>query len=133
MTRRVNQTVKTSADFYDALATDYNAMINFNQRLISEQPVYRALVDRFHIHTALDAGCGTGFHSFLLAQLGVNVTAVDESKEMIGHLNQLASERNVALQSRVSNFQNLTKVVLSVFDAVLCLGNSLGHLLTKKT
>jgi SAM-dependent methyltransferase len=51
---------------------------------------------------------------------------------MIVHLNQLARERNVALHSRVSSFQNISKVVPSVFDAVFCLGNSLGHLLTKK-
>ena len=68
MPRKANQTVKTSADFYDVLAADYNAMTNFERRLITEQPLYRALVDRYHIHTALDAGCGTGFHSILQRQ-----------------------------------------------------------------
>jgi glycine/sarcosine N-methyltransferase len=132
MTRNVHPTVKTSTEFYDVLAPDYNTMTSFEQRLVAEQPLYRVLVERYHIRTALDAGCGTGFHSLLLAQLGVDVTAVDGSKEMIVRLNHMARERNVALHGSVSSFQNLSKTVPSVFDAVFCLGNSLGHLLTKK-
>ncbi len=65
------------ASFYDWLAPDYDLMTGFEKRFAHEEPFFRILLGRQTITTAVDAGCGTGFHSLLLAQLGVSVTAVD--------------------------------------------------------
>jgi ubiquinone/menaquinone biosynthesis C-methylase UbiE len=69
----------TVAKFYDALAPDYDTMTGFQKRFVHEKPFFRLLVEKYKIRTVLDAGCGTGFHSLLLAQLGVQVTAIDVS------------------------------------------------------
>ena len=72
--------------FYDRLAPDYDEMTGFGKRFVHEKPFFRPLVENLNIATALDAGCGTGFHSLLLAQLGVRVTAVDVSGGMLARL-----------------------------------------------
>lgn len=120
------------ADFYDALAPDYDAMTGFPKRFIQEKPFFHLLVERYKIKTALDAGCGTGFHALLLSQLGVHVTAVDISKEMLQRVAIHAQELGLNIELIESNFQNLPGMLTRKFDAVFSLGNSIAHLLSDK-
>jgi ubiquinone/menaquinone biosynthesis C-methylase UbiE len=114
-------------EFYDTLATDYDAMTGFEQRFEAERPVLRSLVEHYAITTALDAGCGTGFHSLVLAQLGVHVTAVDISSEMLAALRRHSEELKVSVRAVQADFGNIPDVLTTRFDAVFCLGNSLVH------
>ncbi|MBI5216578.1 MAG: class I SAM-dependent methyltransferase [Ignavibacteriae bacterium] len=118
------------SSFYDSLAQDYDSMIDFEKRFNREQPVFNGLVSKYSIHSAIDAGCGTGFHSLVLAWLGVKVTAVDISSEMISRLKQRAVEMNVNIETVLSDFQHLSDTVRQKVDAVFCLGNTLPHLLS---
>ena len=54
-------------------------MTEFHKRFSNEQAVFNTIVEQYQLRTVLDAGCGTGFHSLILASLGVEVTAVDVS------------------------------------------------------
>lgn len=126
--RQVGQGV---AEFYDWLAPEYDRMTGFEKRFIHEKPFFRLLVERHGIKTAVDAGSGTGFHSLLLAQLGVEVTAVDVSAEMLHTVETHARELNLHVTLLKSSFQGLPLALHSSFDAVFCLGNSLAHLLSK--
>lgn len=119
-------------EFYDALAPDYDTMTGFEKRFIQEKPFFRLLVERYGIHTALDAGSGTGFHSLLLAQLGAQVTAVDVSGDMLQGVTSHAEQMNLEITTLRSNFLDLEKVLKQEFDAVFCMGNSLAHLLTEE-
>ncbi|HEY4613016.1 MAG TPA: methyltransferase domain-containing protein [Bacteroidota bacterium] len=114
--------------FYDALAQNYDEMTGFRKRFIQEKPFFRLLVEKYRITTALDAGCGTGFHALLLAQLGIRVTAIDISPEMIQCAVRHARELKLSVEFRRAGFE--TRVDGKQFDAVFCLGNSLAHLLT---
>ncbi|MBI3788902.1 MAG: class I SAM-dependent methyltransferase [Ignavibacteriales bacterium] len=118
--------------FYDALAPDYDTMTGFHKRFIQEKPFFHLLVDRYKIKTALDAGCGTGFHALLLSQLGVKVTAVDISREMLKRLARHAKELDLNIELVESSFQDLRKKLNRPFDAVMSLGNSIAHLLSDK-
>lgn len=122
--------VLSVSEFYDALAADYDAMTNFQKRFVQERPFFRLLVERYKIKTALDAGCGTGFHSLLLAQLGVRVTAVDISAQMLRQVDKHAKQLGVAVKTVQSSFEMLGESVNETFDAVFSLGNSFVHLLT---
>jgi 2-polyprenyl-3-methyl-5-hydroxy-6-metoxy-1,4-benzoquinol methylase len=119
-------------EFYDALAADYDTMTGFEKRFVQEKPFFRLLVERYSIRTALDAGSGTGFHSLLLAQQGVGVTAVDLSGDMLEGVKSHAERMNLHITTVRSNFQDLEKVLKSTFDAVFCMGNSLAHLLAEE-
>jgi 2-polyprenyl-3-methyl-5-hydroxy-6-metoxy-1,4-benzoquinol methylase len=123
---------KSVAAFYDSLAPDYDQMTTFEKRFVHEKPFFRLLVEKFNIKSAVDAGCGTGFHSLLLAQLGVKVTAVDISHEMLDRLQAHATEMNLSVKILRSNFQELHNSITNSNDAVFCLGNSLAHILSEK-
>ncbi|MBI3585956.1 MAG: class I SAM-dependent methyltransferase [Ignavibacteriales bacterium] len=133
MARMIETTSESNVvGFYDALAPDYDAMTGFPKRFIQEKPFFHFLVERYKITTALDAGCGTGFHALLLSQLGVNVTAVDISKEMLQRVAMHAKELVLNIELIESSFQNLPSIVKRKFDAVFSLGNSIAHLLSDK-
>jgi 2-polyprenyl-3-methyl-5-hydroxy-6-metoxy-1,4-benzoquinol methylase len=117
--------------FYDTLATDYDAMTGFEQRFVKERPFFRLLVERYGIRTALDAGCGTGFHSLLLARLGVQVTALDISPKMLAVAGRHAKEMELDVHFVEGSFHALPRIAPGPYDAIFSLGNSLAHLLTK--
>jgi glycine/sarcosine N-methyltransferase len=118
--------------FYDRLAGMYDAMTDFDARQMKEEPAYRRLVDLHKIRKALDAGCGTGFHSLLLSRLGVEVTATDVSAEMVERVRHHVREAGLAVTTVQSDFRALASRVAATFDAVFCLGNSLPHLLAEE-
>ena len=117
--------------FYDRLAPDYDEMTGFGKRFVHEKPFFRPLVENLNIATALDAGCGTGFHSLLLAQLGVRVTAVDVSGGMLDRLELHGREMGLDIRRVRSDFQGLKELAPGPFDAVFCMGNTLPHLLSE--
>jgi len=130
---RDKQVVQGVTEFYDWLAPEYDRMTSFEKRFVHEKPFFRLLVERHGIKTAIDAGSGTGFHSLLLAQLGVEVTAVDVSPEMLHVVETHARELNLHVALLESSFHELPLALHSAFDAVFCLGNSLAHLLSKES
>ena len=117
-------------NFYDELANDYDSMIRLDARLLKEEPILRDVVERNNLRKILDAGCGTGFHSILLAKLGCKVTAVDVSEKMLIQLQNNSSKYGVSVKTVLSSFKELETNVKPGFDAVFCMGNSLPHLLT---
>jgi SAM-dependent methyltransferase len=122
--------------FYDALAPDYDLMTSFDDRFAKERPWFEAIVSKFAIRSALDAGCGTGFHSILLSRLGVTVAGVDASPAMIERARENARRLGSAVTLHTGGFSEISSLVARIpgtpgpFDAVFCLGNSLVHLLT---
>ena len=129
MTDRTASATGETSRFYDGLASAYDTMTQYENRFPLEKPFFRLLVDRYAIRKALDAGCGTGFHSMVLAQLGVDVTAVDISDEMLKTASAHAQELGLRITTVKSSFQDLPSHTDTRYDAVFCLGNSLVHLL----
>ncbi len=129
---KVSDTVQNSAAFYDDIASDYDVMTGFQKRFVQEKPFFNLLVQKYGITTALDAGAGTGFHSLLLAQLGVKVTSVDSSAEMLKRVKAHSREMNLELKTVRSDFQNLREEVPGTYDAVISMGNSLAHILSRE-
>lgn len=116
--------------FYDSLAPDYDLMTSFDDRFAKERPWFEAIVSEFGIRTALDAGCGTGFHSILLSRLGVAVAGVDASPAMVERARENARRLDAAVTFQSGGFSEISTLSPGPFDAVMCLGNSLVHLLT---
>jgi SAM-dependent methyltransferase len=117
--------------FYDRLAGDYDRMTGLERRLGAERPAFERLVGMYGIRSAVDAGAGTGFHSILLAELGVRVSAVDLSPAMLEALQENARRHHVDVKTFASSFRRLPRRLGGKYDAVFCMGNSLAHLLTK--
>jgi glycine/sarcosine N-methyltransferase len=123
---------KNLIEFYDRLAPDYDLMTGFEKRFVQERPFFRLLVERYAIKTALDAGCGSGFHALLLSELGVSVTAVDASENMVRLTETHAKELGAKVETLVAGFEELDRHIRKRFDAIFVLGNSLPHLLKRE-
>ncbi|HEY6951760.1 MAG TPA: class I SAM-dependent methyltransferase [Bacteroidota bacterium] len=117
-------------EFYDALAPEYDTMTGFQNRFVQEKPFFRLLVQKYDIRKALDAGCGTGFHSLLLAQLGVQMTAVDISPAMIVEARRHSQQMSIPIKAVERSLANLRGLADSPFDAVFSLGNTIAHILS---
>ncbi len=118
-------------DFYKALSPFYDEMINFEERLKKERNVFKEFIVSNKIKSAIDIGCGTGFYAILLSELRVESWGIDDSAEMIKIARINAEKRKVNVKFKRLKFENWHLEIKSMFDSVLCLGNSLPHILEK--
>lgn len=119
-------------EFYNALAHEYDTMTSFERRIVKEKGVFQALVKRYKIKTALDAGAGSGVHSLILAKSNVSVTAVDISEKMLQHLSKHTQRQNLKIKTLKTDFLELPRKVHQNYDAIFCMGNSLAHTQSQK-
>lgn len=122
---------------YDQLASDYDRFNNWENRLAVELPFIRKTLDSVQSSGAqplrvLDAACGTGMHALALAKLGYAVSGADLSMPMIGKARANAAVATQDVRFESIGFGKLAPVFREgSFDALLCLGNSLPHLLSE--
>jgi len=76
----------------------------------------------------LDCACGIGTQSLGLAKLGFQVTGCDLSLRSLERARQEASKRGLEIEFAVANMLDLSSLLQSQFDAVLCMDNALPHL-----
>jgi glycine/sarcosine N-methyltransferase len=115
---------------YDEFSESYDVMVSWNERLAREGSFFRDLIRRVDARRVLDVGCATGGHVLRFSEMGLEAVGVDPSSKMI----QIAQSR-AAGRSGVSflqaGFGELAEKVGGKFDLVVCLGNTLPHVLTK--
>lgn len=108
------------APAYDAMtaAYDYDRWIATIERVLAEHGRHPASV--------LDVACGTGSSFLALADRGYAVTACDVSPAMLERARERIAGRSVELLEL--DMRELP--VLGAFDLVLCLDDSVNHLLS---
>jgi ubiquinone/menaquinone biosynthesis C-methylase UbiE len=117
---------------YDQFATDYDRFNNWENRLAYELPFIEDRLKSFNARYVLDAACGTGMHAIALAGHGFSLYGTDISEPMIDQARKNALTQNIGVAFETAGFGRLAGVFKEkVFDAVLCLGNSLPHILTR--
>jgi glycine/sarcosine N-methyltransferase len=125
-------------EMYDDLSANYDRFVNWPGRLAVELPFLERQLHAVDALRVLDVACATGQHAIALARRGYAVVGADLSAGMIGQARANATEARVAgdgieggtVHFEVAGFGELTRQVGTGFDALLCLGNSLPHLLT---
>jgi glycine/sarcosine N-methyltransferase len=116
---------------YDAFSTDYDRFVNWPGRLAVEMPFLEKRLKEVEAQRVLDAACGTGMHAIALARLGFEVAGADLSAGMIARARANLEATEAHVQFEQAGFGELRRAYGGQsFDAVLCLGNSLPHLLT---
>ena len=123
-----------NTDFYDALAPMFDVMTDWDARLALEGPFLHAALEQVGARRVLDAACGSGGHALWLARQGYEVYGADASPVMIALARQKAADAGVAVRFETAELSGLAVPFDDVapFDAVLCLGNSLPHLLSQE-
>lgn len=126
-------------EMYDSLSADYDRFVNWTARLAVEMPFIRQTLEALQGASGqalrvLDAACGTGKHAIALAQAGYHVSGADLSAGMIEQAREngrLAGVLPDKLRFEQAGFGQLAaRFGRGGFDALLCLGNSLPHVLS---
>lgn len=119
-----------SNQFYDLLSSDFDLMISWEKRLKVEAPFFEKIFRENKVKKILDLACGTGKHSIFFAKCGYEVTGVDNSRKMI-EIAKKSTRGLYTVKFIKANFLVVYPRVKEKFDAIICLGNSLPHLLSK--
>jgi SAM-dependent methyltransferase len=122
---------------YDEFSTDYDRFVDWEGRLAAEMPFILQQLRAVDARRVLDVACGTGMHAIALATHGFDVVGTDVSQGMIEQSRANAEQADVAVQFEVAGFGELAPTLIEgtgqrSFDALLCLGNSLPHVLTAR-
>lgn len=117
-------------EFYEELAGQYNDIVDEASRISAAEEFSAWLARSEGARNVLDVACGTGLHAVTLAKLGVKVTAADISPEMLKQAKINAGALAENIEWCQSAMENIAERTSGPFDAILCLGNSLPHLLT---
>ena len=109
------------ADSYDSLTldVDYDAVVAFYMEILSREG--------FHPRTAADLACGTGSVALRLAQMGMQVTAVDMSEEMLCVATQKAENLDNRPQFVCQKLQELH--LPRAVDLAVCALDSLDYII----
>ncbi len=123
---------EAAADFYNALAPMFDVMTDWQERLSAEGPFLRAILGSPGAAPVkvLDAACGSGGHALALHQWGYDAAGADVSEGMIRLARAKADSAGAEVGFAAARLGDLGEhFPAGSFDAVLCLGNSLPHLL----
>ncbi len=120
----------TTVPLYDDLGVDYDRFVDWRARLEFELPALERILVEYGARRLLDAACGTGWHAVALAQRGYEVVGADLSAAMIAQARENAAKAAVQVPFLEAALGDLAQNVPGPFDAVLCLGHSLPHLLS---
>lgn len=117
--------------FYEKLAADYDRVIRWERRMKVERPLFEALSEKYQWRTVLDTSCGTGHHLILFSQMGLEAWGSDASPEMVelARRNTAAAGLDIARHTFVCKWSELDSCIPTLFDAVLCIGNSLPYVM----
>jgi SAM-dependent methyltransferase len=122
---------------YDTFSSDYDRFVNWENRLASELPFLEAQLQAVwgpggEAPRVLDAACATGMHVIALAGRGYPATGADLSAAMIERARANAVVAGAQTHFEAAGFGALAATFgRQSFEALLCLGNSLPHLLDR--
>lgn len=116
---------------YDTFSNAYDRFVNWDERLQVELPFLEDQLKKVKATTVLDSACGTGIHAIALAQKGFASTGADLSAGMITRARLNAQVQGLEIPFHLAGFGELfTSLEQKQFGAVLCLGNSLPHVIS---
>ena len=117
-------------DFYDQISDSYDEMTDLKNRLERIEDFVKALMSRYGPKSVLDAACGTGAYVVKLAQMGIDVTGADISAGMLAKARAQSGRVGVGARWINCPMQQLADHCPEKYDVVMCLGNSIPHILT---
>lgn len=123
------------AQFYDELAPYYDQMFeNWEVSIRRQAEVLSSLLYEEcggkRPMRVLDCACGIGTQSLGLAMKGFDVTGCDVSCRAVERACSEAAKRGLNIPFSVADMGQLAAIPDSMFDALICMDNSLPHLET---
>jgi SAM-dependent methyltransferase len=118
-------------NFYDTMAEHYSDVVDEAGRAEAVERFARELTGRAGGGRALDLACGAGLYSVALARAGMEVVGVDLSPGMLGLAEKRAKDAGVKLALHQGPMQHLPQEIAGPFTLIVCMGNSVPHLLSE--
>ena len=118
---------------YNKIASVYDYMINWEERLQTEDPFFHHLFREQMTKSIVDLGCGSGGHALHWGEMGYNVTGIDSSKDMIALAKKKAESLEIDIEFVCSPILDFPSKIEEPVDMVVCLGNTLPHILETQT
>jgi SAM-dependent methyltransferase len=116
-------------DLYEHISDEYDEVTGAGGRQGPAEAMLAELRRRHPFERVLDVACGNGLHAMILARMGVDVTGADISRHMLDQARARAEAAGLRVRWVHAAMQEIAGRVEGPFDAILCLGNSLPHLL----
>lgn len=111
--------------FYGSIAGHYAGIFPLNPTQVQ---CVRKELDSLEGKAVLDIGCGTGELAYALALEGASVTAIDLNDPLLNEARNNRSHERILY--RKANMLHTARLFgRSKFDGVICLGNTLVHLM----
>lgn len=121
-----NPMTTDSKNFYDEISGFYEKMIDFEKNLKLRIDAYKNI---FPLPGRVaDIGCGIGLDSIALATNGHSVHAFDPSPNMIEEVKVNSNKYNLKIETSVNSFASLPSNLISEFDYIVSVGNTITHL-----
>mgnify|MGYP006279260639 CR=1 FL=1 len=120
------------SDFYGELADDYDVLTGTAKRAGAARRFVGELHRRTGFTSALDAACGTGVFTRPLAEFANSVWGADLSREMLRRAERESGGAPVDIGWIEAPMQKLSGRLDHPVDLILCMGNSIPHLLTRE-
>ena len=116
-------------DFYNNIADVYDAITHETQRREGAENFVSWLTKEYHIETVLDVACGAGLFTLEFARQNVRAIGIDIAKDLLNLASEKAAAENLDIQFFDEPMQKSADVINAPADAIVCMGNSLPHLL----
>lgn len=131
--RRTDAMPTHEAHYRSLLASHYSWMfgVSFDEKVAEQRAVLEPLLEGRSRGLAVDLGCGPGFQSFALAQLGFGpVHSLDTSVELLAELEEhLSRHPELIIHTQAADILNLAETIAPASAAVVvCMGDTLTHL-----
>lgn len=115
--------------FYDQLSRYYDLFIDWDERMKNEDRFFQHIFRECLASSILDMGCGTGGHALYWAEAGLNTVGIDSSPEMIERAKERAEAEELDVEFECLPLTHFADKLQQQFGAVVCVGNTLPHLL----
>ncbi len=116
---------------YNQIAEVYDYFIDWEERIKREDPFFQHLFQERLGASILDLGCGTGGHALHWSEMGYNVVGLDSARDMIEHARLLGEKRELDIEFLCLPLTDFASHLQQQFDAVVCVGNNIPHLLDR--
>jgi SAM-dependent methyltransferase len=115
------------AELYDLFYSDkpYAEEAKFVHECIQE-------LSSFDVRQVLELACGTGRHALELEKYGYNITATDQSPEMLQIARERAAKKHSKVEFVTADMKQL-ELTRKESDAAVCLFDSIGYLKTNES
>jgi SAM-dependent methyltransferase len=116
--------------YANLLAEHYDWMfaVPFEAKVAEQRRFFEEIVGTGEANAvAIDLGCGSGFQSLALSELGCDVLSVDTSERLLGILRERSGSRRIRpVCGNILDIESLAGPASA--DLIVCMGDTISHL-----